>query len=96
MARPLQIDDEDKAGKTGTERRGAMKTLIRALAGMAAASPAFAAGAEAGTGGGILLYLFIGFAALIIVFQAVPSVVLFATMVKEVFVMTREKVTGTK
>ena len=72
-----------------------MKAILRALAGLAAATPAFAAaGAEADAGGGILLYLFLGFGALIVVSQAVPSLVLLGAMVKEVVAMAREKARG--
>lgn len=69
-----------------------MKTLTRALAGLAAATPAFAAAGNEAGGGGMLLYLFIGFAALIVVFQAVPSLVLFGTMLKEIFSIALGKI----
>jgi hypothetical protein len=49
------------------------------------ASSAFAA-AETGTeGGSFLLTLFIGFFALIVVFQLVPAVILFVGMLKGLF-----------
>ena len=73
-----------------------MKTILRAIAAVAAASPAFAAAGTGTEGGGILLYLFLGFAALIVVFQAVPALVLFATMMKEIFAIAWEKLGGAK
>ena len=48
------------------------------------ASSAFAA-AEADGGGSMLLFLFLGFFALIIVFQLVPAVILFYGMLKGLF-----------
>ncbi len=45
-------------------------------------SPAFAAGSGNTGEGNLLLSLFIGFFALIVVFQLVPAVILFVGMVK--------------
>ncbi|SHJ21388.1 hypothetical protein SAMN02745165_01829 [Malonomonas rubra DSM 5091] len=54
------------------------------------ASSSFAA-TEAGTGGGsFLLTLFIGFFALIVVFQLVPAIILFFGMLKGLFVRDQE------
>ncbi len=47
-------------------------------------SVAFAAGGGE-TEGGFLIYLFLGFGALIVAFQLVPGLILFATMMKEFF-----------
>ena len=49
------------------------------------ASAAFAAPAAEGQGGSLLLTLFIGFFALIVVFQLVPAVLLFVGIVKGLF-----------
>ncbi|MFA5517146.1 MAG: hypothetical protein WDA20_12745 [Desulfuromonadales bacterium] len=63
-----------------------MKRMMKmTLAGLLfSSSAAFAAGAgEAQTG--FLIYLFLGFGALIVAFQLVPALILFATMIKEFF-----------
>lgn len=65
-----------------------MKNIIRntLLLLISFSSTAFAS-ADTGTGGGsFLLTLFIGFFALIIVFQLVPAVILFFGMLKSLFV----------
>ena len=49
------------------------------------ASVVLAAPAEEGQGGSLLLTLFIGFFALIVVFQLVPAVLLFIGIVKGLF-----------
>ena len=49
-------------------------------------SSAFAAAEASPEGGSFLLTLFIGFFALIIVFQLIPAVLLFAGMLKGLFV----------
>jgi len=49
------------------------------------ASAALAAPAAEGQGGSLLLTLFIGFFALIVVFQLVPAVLLFVGIVKGLF-----------
>jgi len=49
------------------------------------ASTSFAATAEGAQGGSLLLSLFIGFFALIVVFQLVPAVLLFVGIVKGLF-----------
>lgn len=48
-------------------------------------SPAFAADSAAGGSSSLLLTLFLGFFALIVVFQLVPAVLLFSGMVKGLF-----------
>ena len=65
-----------------------MKTAIRnSLIVLASFSTtAFAAAEAAGEGSSFLLTLFIGFFALIIVFQLVPAVLLFAGLLKGLFV----------
>jgi hypothetical protein len=47
-------------------------------------SAAFAAG-DGNTEGGILIYIFLGFGALIVAFQMVPGLILFSSMMKEFF-----------
>lgn len=67
-----------------------MKNIIRnsvvALICVASAvSPAVAAAAPAEEGGSLLLMLFVGFFALIVVFQLVPACLLFAGILKGLF-----------
>ena len=67
-----------------------MKTIIRyacmALACVAAAGPAaFAASSAGDRAGSLLLTLFIGFFALIVVFQLVPACLLFIGMLRGLF-----------
>ena len=59
-----------------------MRTVIVILASVA---PALAANGGEGKGTTFLLILFLGFAALIIVFQFIPGLVLFVTMLKGIF-----------
>ncbi len=47
------------------------------------AGSAMAAGGVESTGGGLMIALFLGFVAVIIVFQAIPSLILFFCVVKE-------------
>ena len=63
-----------------------MKNILRntLIALFASSSSAFAAGTVATGGGGFLLSLFIGFFALILVFQIVPAVLMLIGMVKGV------------
>ena len=63
-----------------------MKTMMRAITvTLASVAPAFAASGNEAKGSMFLLILFLGFAALIVVFQFVPGLVLFASMVKGLF-----------
>ncbi len=63
-----------------------MGTMMRSiLALLISAAPALAAGAQEGKGSGLLLVLFLGFGALIIVFQLIPGLVLFVSMIKALF-----------
>lgn len=60
-----------------------MKNTLRALVTLLTLSSTVYAAGSAGVGGGnLLLTLFIGFFALIVVFQLVPAVILFIGMVK--------------
>ena len=78
--------------KTGELSEDAMKTLFRALAvTLACVTPALAANANSAKGSSILLILFLGFGALIVVFQFVPGMVLFATMLKGLFTAAPRK-----
>jgi hypothetical protein len=54
-------------------------------AGLCSARPALAATAEGNGGIGFWVILFLAFGALIIAFQFIPAVVLFASMVKGLF-----------
>jgi hypothetical protein len=63
-----------------------MRTLIRALiVTLVSVAPALAANGSEVNGSSFLLILFLGFAALIILFQFFPGMVLFATMLKGLF-----------
>ena len=73
-----------------------MRTLIRTLILiLASVAPAFAANGSEAKGSTFLLVLFLGFAALIIVFQFIPGLVLFATMLKGLFTKAPKKATET-
>ena len=63
-----------------------MKQILRnaLIALLTCSSSAFAAGTVSSSGGGFLLSLFIGFFALILVFQIVPAVLMLIGMVKGV------------
>ena len=71
-----------------------MRTLFRAsILILASVAPALAANGSEGKGSTFLLILFLGFAALIIVFQFIPGLVLFATMLKGLFSRAPKKST---
>jgi len=73
-----------------------MKTLLRTLtATLAWVVPALAANGSEAEGSGLLIILFLGFGALIVVFQLVPGLVLFVTMVKELFTPAPKKAAAT-
>lgn len=59
--------------------------MIALICVVSAVSPAFAAAAPAKEGGSLLLTLFIGFFALIVVFQLVPACLLFVGILKGLF-----------
>ena len=65
---------------------------IRVLTAMMAgsASAAFAASGTQSQDAGLLIYLFIGFFALIVVLQLVPAAILFVGMVKSVMTRTEK------
>ncbi len=63
-----------------------MRTLIGTISVMLGlAAPAFAANNGVAKGTSILLILFLGFAALIVVFQFLPGLALFFAMLKGLF-----------
>lgn len=62
-------------------RNGMMTLILTATA----VSPSLAAAAPADKGGSLLLTLFIGFFALIVVFQLVPACLLFVGILKGLF-----------
>jgi hypothetical protein len=73
-----------------------MRTLIGTLIiTLASVAPALAATGSETKGSTFLLILFLGFAALIIVFQFIPGLVLFATMLKGLFTPAPKKSAGT-
>ena len=65
-----------------------IKMLATIIAG--SASAAFAASGAQGQETGLLVYLFVGFFALIVVSQLVPAAILFVGMVKGVFVRSEK------
>jgi hypothetical protein len=69
-----------------------MRTVILILASV---TTALAANGSVVKGSSILLILFLGFAALIIVFQFIPGLVLFATLLKSLFTGAPKKATET-
>ncbi len=63
-----------------------MKTIIKSLlAVLLVVVPALASGGKEAGDVSFLVVLFFAFGALILVFQLVPGLILFATMVKELF-----------
>jgi len=73
-----------------------MRTLIRTiLVTLALVAPALAAEGGVAKGSSILLILFLGFAALIIVFQFIPGLVLFFSMLKGIFTTAPKKASVT-
>ncbi len=63
-----------------------MKTIIKSLfAVLLAVVPALASGGKDGGEVSFFVVAFFAFGALILVFQLVPGLVLFATMIKELF-----------
>jgi hypothetical protein len=69
-----------------------LRALIVTLASVA---PALAANGSEGKGSLFMVILFLGFAALIIVFQFIPGMVLFATMLKGLFTRAPKKAAET-
>jgi hypothetical protein len=73
-----------------------MRTLITTiLVTLGWVAPALAAEGGATKGSSLLLILFLGFAALIIVFQFIPGLVLFFSMLKGIFTAAPKKATVT-
>ncbi len=68
-----------------------MKLLATML--ISSTSAVHAATSAQGEGTGILTYLFLGFFALIIVFQLVPAMILFAGMMKGLFANQKKTLT---
>ena len=69
-----------------------MATLIRSLlAALGWVTPALAASDSVVKGSSILLILFLGFFALIVVFQFIPGLVLFFSMLKGLFAAASKK-----
>jgi hypothetical protein len=69
-----------------------MRTLLRAiLVTLASVAPALASNGKEVKGSMFLLILFLGFAALIVVFQFIPGLILFASMLKGLFTPAPKK-----
>ncbi len=71
-------------------RRAAFLTAVT-VAEVAAARWALAAQAGAGTGVGLWTVVFLAFAAVVVLFQAVPAVVMFGSMVAALFQSVQHK-----
>jgi hypothetical protein len=69
-----------------------MRTVILILASV---TTVLAADGSVVKGSSILIILFLGFAALIIVFQFIPGLVLFTTLLKSLFTRAPKKATET-
>ncbi len=69
-----------------------MRTVIRTLIALVASTmPALAAGQLKEDGGSVMIVLFFGFGALILVSQLFPGLALFTVMLKEIFTGSRKK-----
>jgi hypothetical protein len=69
-----------------------MKTLIRTLiASLAWVMPALAAGQVKEEEGSYMIILFLGFGAVIVVFQLFPGLALFTVILKEIITGSRKK-----
>ncbi|TRZ53732.1 hypothetical protein D4S03_01345 [bacterium] len=69
-----------------------MKILMKILAVIAVwATPALASKDAETMGGSLLVLLFLGFGALIVVFQMIPGLLLFVSMLKGLFVSAENK-----
>ena len=71
--------------------RTLINTIIALLGGVV---PAFAAGTGVAKGSSFLLILFLGFFALIVVFQFIPGLILFFSMLKGLFTAAPKKTTA--
>lgn len=72
-----------------------MRTVIRTLiVTLGWVAPALAANGHEEKGSALLLILFLGFAALIVVFQFIPGLVLFFSMMKGIFTSAPRKATA--
>ena len=69
-----------------------MKAILTTLAvTLASVTPVLAANVNEAKGSSLLIMLFLGFAALIVVFQFIPGLVLFAAMLKGLFTSSPKK-----
>jgi hypothetical protein len=63
-----------------------MKTMMKTLAAIiVGATPALASSDPETTGSSLLVFIFLGFGALIVVLQLIPSMLLFGPMLKGLF-----------
>jgi hypothetical protein len=69
-----------------------MRTMMRVIfVTLASVAPALAANGSEAKGSVFMLILFLGFAALIVVFQFIPGLILFASMLKGLFTRAPHK-----
>lgn len=95
VARPVQYHGQ-KLRTTTELREDAMRTFMGAVTAMLAwVVPALAATGGETEANGFLLYLFLGFGALIIVFQFTPGLLLFVTILRELFTRAPKKAPAT-
>ena len=75
-----------QTGRCRVSREDIMKTISKAIAlSLAASSSAYAAAGTASGEAGLLVYLFAGFFAVIIITQLVPATILLFGMLKGIF-----------
>ena len=69
------------------------KLVMQGLLLFGIAGTALASGAAESEGGGVLVALFFGFVGVVILFQLVPSLVVFCSLIKEIFAPRQPKAT---
>jgi len=69
------------------------KLVLQGMLLFGVAGSALASGAAETGGSGFLIALFLGFIAVIVVFQLIPSMVVFISVVKEIFASRSTKAT---
>jgi hypothetical protein len=69
------------------------KLVMQGLLLFGIAGTALASGAAESGGGGMLVALFFGFVGVVVLFQLVPSLVVFFSLIKEIFAPRQPKAT---
>lgn len=68
------------------------KLVMQGLLLFGVAGSALASGAAESEGGGLMIALFLGFFAVIVVFQLIPSLLVFFSVIKEMFAPRQTKI----